>query len=333
MVVATFVFVGNVLSFTQEEQLIYDNLFLDLPWEAGIYQECTQENKSSYSHYVSGVDEYALDFGMTTGTEVNAPDYGVAYAYYASSTSATAYGNHVKVDHGYFYALYAHLSSINVSVDGTEVGPGYKIGESGNTGTSTNPHLHFGLYHGSAWIDGDSSSVESKIIIGHQGIGPYQVLQSTELESGESYLSGNFEYGSEGIIICDENNDNCYVDTIGGIGGYDQGDEGTTPDGPDANVKEVELSNYGADSYYHTLTKEPRQNFDVRIEVTNKGDEDIDYFEVFIHRSSDLDFDEDNDFSCGREEEEDDLNTGDSTAKHRTCTSPTTPGTYYIRLH
>ena len=110
----------------------------------------------------------------------------------------------------------------------------------------------------------------------------------------------------------------------------DPGDEGTTYDGPDANIKEVELSNRGADSYHHTLTVDPGQKFDVRVEVTNKGDEDIDYFEVFVHRSPDKDFDEDNDYSYGREEEEDDLNDGKSTAKHRTCTAPTTPGTHYI---
>ncbi len=109
----------------------------------------------------------------------------------------------------------------------------------------------------------------------------------------------------------------------------DPGDSGTTYDGPDANVKEVELSNYGADSYHHTLTVDPGDNIDVRLEITNKGDEDIDYFEVFVHRSPDLDFDEETDYSCGREEEEDDLNDGGSTAKHRTCTAPTTPGIYY----
>lgn len=110
----------------------------------------------------------------------------------------------------------------------------------------------------------------------------------------------------------------------------DSGDSGTSYDGPDANIKEVELSNYGADSYHHTLTVNPGQNFDVRLGITNKGDEDIDYFEVFVHRSPDLDFNEDTDYSYGREEEEDDLNDGDSTAKHRTCTAPVTPGTYYI---
>ena len=130
-------------------------------------------------------------------------------------------------------------------------------------------------------------------------------------------------------------------DQADGIGGllenygtpdiYDPGDIGTTLDGPDANVKEVELSNYGADSYHHTLTVVTGQTFDVRLEITNKGDEDIDYFEVFVHRSPDLDFDEEADFSCGREEEDDTLDAeGGSTAKHRTCTAPTTPGTYYI---
>lgn len=127
--------------------------------------------------------------------------------------------------------------------------------------------------------------------------------------------------GSEIDGITDSNPEDSFIDS---------GDIGTTPNGPDANVKEVELSNYGADSYHHTLTIETGQSFDVRLRITNKEDEDINYFEVFVHRFPDKDFDEDNDYSYGREEEDDTLHDGGSTAKHRTCTAPTTPGTYYI---
>jgi murein DD-endopeptidase MepM/ murein hydrolase activator NlpD len=50
----------------------------------------------------------------------------------------------IKHDNG-LSTLYAHLSSINVS-PGQSVAVGEAVGYSGNTGYSTGPHLHFGVY-------------------------------------------------------------------------------------------------------------------------------------------------------------------------------------------
>jgi murein DD-endopeptidase MepM/ murein hydrolase activator NlpD len=56
------------------------------------------------------------------------------------------YGNHVKVDHGYNYeTLYAHLSEIQVHT-GDRVKRGEVVGALGNTGRSSGPHLHYGIY-------------------------------------------------------------------------------------------------------------------------------------------------------------------------------------------
>ena len=55
-------------------------------------------------------------------------------------------GKCVLVDHGYnLYTLYGHLDTILVN-EGDLLKKGDVVGLSGNTGRSTAPHLHFGIY-------------------------------------------------------------------------------------------------------------------------------------------------------------------------------------------
>ena len=120
-----------------------------------------------------------------------------------------------------------------------------------------------------------------------------------------------------------------YLYEIDLTGGSDPGDDGTTPDGPDGNVKMLEISDDGT-HWHHSYNAHPGQNLETEITISNKGDETIDYFEVFVHRSNDLYFDHNSDYSYGREEETDDLDPGERDKKHRTIEAPSTPGTYYI---
>ena len=65
------------------------------------------------------------------------------------------YGNLTKIQHSYGYlTLYAHQKSFKGSLkNGSVVKKGQIIGYVGNTGLSTGPHLHFGLYKDGQAID------------------------------------------------------------------------------------------------------------------------------------------------------------------------------------
>lgn len=85
-----------------------------------------------------------IDFGCMVGTPVVAMAAGrVTQALEAK----TGYGVRVRIAHndGVYVSLYAHLSKLLVR-NGEMVTRGQTIGLSGNTGNSTGPHLHFGLY-------------------------------------------------------------------------------------------------------------------------------------------------------------------------------------------
>lgn len=103
----------------------------------------------------------AIDMAAQTGTVVKAARGGVVWG--TGNTDATcpnaSYGKWVFIKHDNgLSTLYAHLSVISVS-GGQTVEAGEGIGYSGNTGYSTGPHLHFGVY---ATTGSDISSFASK---------------------------------------------------------------------------------------------------------------------------------------------------------------------------
>jgi murein DD-endopeptidase MepM/ murein hydrolase activator NlpD len=93
-----------------------------------------------------------IDIPLAEGTKVYAAADGKISAA-QSGQGARSYGLYVKIKHSDKYeTLYAHLSRIDVSV-GQQVTKGQLIGLSGNTGFSTGPHLHFGLYKNGSAVD------------------------------------------------------------------------------------------------------------------------------------------------------------------------------------
>ncbi|MBR7047251.1 MAG: M23 family metallopeptidase, partial [Campylobacter sp.] len=67
----------------------------------------------------------------------------------------SGYGNTVEISHGGGYStLYAHLNGFAKGIKvGTNVKQKELIAYVGNTGLSTGPHLHFGLYKNKQAID------------------------------------------------------------------------------------------------------------------------------------------------------------------------------------
>ncbi|MEQ9439299.1 MAG: M23 family metallopeptidase [Cyclobacteriaceae bacterium] len=81
-----------------------------------------------------------IDFGARIGSQVYATGGGVVSKV---STSFYGYGKQIEIDHGFgFKTKYAHLSEFNVKV-GQKVKRGELIAFSGNSGTSSGPHLHY----------------------------------------------------------------------------------------------------------------------------------------------------------------------------------------------
>jgi len=95
----------------------------------------------------NGKGHNGIDFAASIGTAVMAADSGViTNVINTSSSRRCGYGKWITVKHPTgLSTLYAHLSLATVKV-GNSVEAGQVIGYSGNTGFTTGPHLHFGVY-------------------------------------------------------------------------------------------------------------------------------------------------------------------------------------------
>lgn len=82
-----------------------------------------------------------VDFAVGQGTTVHAAEAGTVIL----AEWYSGYGNAVIVDHGGgMWTLYGHLRTGGTAVNvGDRVSRGQKLAESGSTGQSTGPHLHF----------------------------------------------------------------------------------------------------------------------------------------------------------------------------------------------
>ena len=91
-----------------------------------------------------------VDFAMKPGNNVYATGDGVISEI---QHELFGYGNWVVIDHGFGYKTrYAHMKVITVA-QGMKVKSGECIGESGNSGKSTGPHLHYEVIYKGNYVN------------------------------------------------------------------------------------------------------------------------------------------------------------------------------------
>jgi len=103
---------------------------------------------SQNTQLYGGKGHNGVDFAASIGTPVKASLSGIVVGTGNTDAIKRCYslGKWILVKHSNgLSTLYAHLSLQNVSV-GSAVSTGQIIGYSGNTGYTTGPHLHFGVY-------------------------------------------------------------------------------------------------------------------------------------------------------------------------------------------
>lgn len=101
---------------------------------------------SSYQGYRWGALHKGIDIARPSNYTIKAADNGTV----VEAGWSGSYGNKIVINHNNgLKTIYAHLSSINVSVGQTVV-RGSQIGIMGSTGNSTGVHLHFEVYKNGA---------------------------------------------------------------------------------------------------------------------------------------------------------------------------------------
>ena len=132
----------------------YDSLYnYGLPFLKGKRYKILQGQNGSFTHK-GPVSRYAIDFKMNIGQDVcairdglvvyvknDSNEGGRSKAYKSKANTVLVYHNDGT------FSQYAHFKKDGIIVkEGDTIIKGQRIGYSGNTGQSTEPHLHFVVY-------------------------------------------------------------------------------------------------------------------------------------------------------------------------------------------
>lgn len=116
-----------------------------------VSSEFNPKRRNPVTHKVT--PHVGIDLAVASGRRIYAVRAGtVTHAGYDPLENGKR-GNQVTIDHGNGYrTMYEHLSGWDVKV-GQKVAADQKIANSGNTGRSTGPHLHFGVLHHGKFVN------------------------------------------------------------------------------------------------------------------------------------------------------------------------------------
>ncbi len=93
------------------------------------------------------VEHPGIDICTEIGTKIIATGGGTIVAVRENFIKNKGYGKFIIINHGFGYkTLYAHLSEIHVKI-GQKIERWDEIGLTGNSGKSTSPHLHYGVFY------------------------------------------------------------------------------------------------------------------------------------------------------------------------------------------
>ena len=139
-------------------------------------------------HWHSGID-----YGMAIGTDIAASNAGTVVDQeegYADGTGGQfGQGNFVQVRHSSTrYSLYYHLTKNGVRVaNGSQVSAGQWIADSGNTGHTTGPHLHYELDSAQSCND-NTCDVDPRAWTTSPGRVPWLAQLSSQRTSGTFHI-------------------------------------------------------------------------------------------------------------------------------------------------
>ena len=181
-----------------EECMSRNSMWGHIPFINGTNVSIGQSYMGGFTH--QGDSMYSVDFIMNEGIPVVAFREGKIKAIKEDSDincieenisiEDCTHGNYVIIDHGDFtFSYYLHLQQYSVEVEvGDSVGAGHQIGKIGNTGYSTEAHLHLEVTNGFGL--GDSVMILFEELRNLSGGVPFAGLNVISENTNNSFFFG-----------------------------------------------------------------------------------------------------------------------------------------------